>query len=225
MDRDALEQWLEEGLSLEQIGQLVGRSPSTVSYWLARYGLRPAHGERHAPRGGISRDVLAQLVAERRTTRQMAAARGVSQSSVAYWLRRRRPRRRGRGGGVPRGTRGTPGAVTQGDCPKHGRVDFIRRRDDAWRCSKCRTEMVSQRRRRVKEVLVAEAGGCCAVRVRALPGGAPVPPPRAGREGLRARGARREPLTRRGARRSRQMRAPCANCHAEVEAGLVTLAS
>jgi IS30 family transposase len=34
MDAGVLEQYLRDGLSLEQIGELTGRHPSTVGYWV-----------------------------------------------------------------------------------------------------------------------------------------------------------------------------------------------
>jgi hypothetical protein len=40
---------------------------------------------------------------------------------------------------------------------------FAWRADGGWRCLRCRSEAVSQRRRRVKEILVAEAGGACRI--------------------------------------------------------------
>ena len=36
MDRDLLERYLNEGLSLSEIGALVNRDPSTVGYWVKR---------------------------------------------------------------------------------------------------------------------------------------------------------------------------------------------
>ena len=48
-------------------------------------------------------------------------------------------------------------------CPVHGQTDFISRGDSGWRCLRCRSEAVTLRRRRVKEILVAEAGGRCAL--------------------------------------------------------------
>ncbi|MGH2836307.1 MAG: hypothetical protein ACRDKD_08835, partial [Solirubrobacteraceae bacterium] len=48
-----------------------------------------------------------------------------------------------------------------GSCPKHGETEFLLRSDGGARCRRCRSEMVVDRRRRVKEILVAEAGGQC----------------------------------------------------------------
>ena len=39
MEREFLERQLAEGRSLEYIGALVGKDPSTVGYWLKKHGL------------------------------------------------------------------------------------------------------------------------------------------------------------------------------------------
>ena len=46
-------------------------------------------------------------------------------------------------------------------CPVHGETAFIPRGDSGWRCLRCRSEAVTLRRRRMKEILVREAGGRC----------------------------------------------------------------
>lgn len=58
MDRGMLERHLERGLSLSQIGVLVNRDPSTVGYWIKKYGLVANGKTAHAPRGGIDEEVL-----------------------------------------------------------------------------------------------------------------------------------------------------------------------
>jgi IS30 family transposase len=60
--REDLESWLAEGLSLEQIGALTGRDPSTVGYWVKKHGLKAVNAERHAPKGGLARETLEPLV-------------------------------------------------------------------------------------------------------------------------------------------------------------------
>jgi hypothetical protein len=50
-----------------------------------------------------------------------------------------------------------------GSCPKHGEAEFVLRDGGTFRCARCRIEAVTARRRRVKETLVFEAGGCCQV--------------------------------------------------------------
>ena len=60
MDRDRLERYLAEGLSLTEIGVLENRDPSTVGYWLKKYGLAASRPE-HAAEGRYSTKRLEQL--------------------------------------------------------------------------------------------------------------------------------------------------------------------
>src|SRR6185437_5091661 len=46
-------------------------------------------------------------------------------------------------------------------CPKHGETEFILEGRGYFRCKQCRMDRVARRRRRVKEILVADAGGRC----------------------------------------------------------------
>jgi hypothetical protein len=110
------------------------------------------------------------------------------------------------------------------DCRKHGVGLFARDANGTFRCTRCSSAAVSKRRRRVKAILVAEAGGRCAL---------------CGYD--RCVGAlafhHLDPLTKRFglaegglARSLAESRAEvakcvllCANCHAEVEAGLTPL--
>jgi hypothetical protein len=62
MERDVLERYLSQGLSLLQIGALEGRDPSTVGYWVRKHGLKAVNSERNAPKGGIPRETLEALV-------------------------------------------------------------------------------------------------------------------------------------------------------------------
>ncbi len=63
MDREWLEQQLERGKSLPAIAKLVGKDASTVGYWVKKHGLRANGADKYSPRGGVSRDRLAPLVA------------------------------------------------------------------------------------------------------------------------------------------------------------------
>jgi len=136
---------------------LVGKHPSTVGYWLKKHGLVAAHHAEYAPRGGITRERLAELVELGLTTRAIAAECSVGYSTVRYWLKRHgletlRTRREP--------ARDKPRHVARG-CPKHGAVNFVLESRGYYRCTRCRAERVSHRRRKVKEILVAEAGGGC----------------------------------------------------------------
>ena len=64
MDADWLASQLTAGRSIESIASEVGRSPSTVAYWVKKHGLASQHASKHAARGGIARETL-ERVAER----------------------------------------------------------------------------------------------------------------------------------------------------------------
>jgi hypothetical protein len=157
MEREALERWLEEGLSQAAIGRLTGRHQSTVAYWCGKYGLVPAGRVRHAPRGSLSRDVLVELVARDLTIRAIADEVARSVATVRYWMNRY-------------GLRTTPTARSRSgryarrridECPVHGPTHFIVHRNGSASCARCRAAAVSEWRRRAKRTLVSEAGGCC----------------------------------------------------------------
>ncbi len=88
MDRDQLRRWLAEDLSLEQIGAIVDRHPSTVAYWLSKHGLVANGRERHSATGGIPRDELEALVLTGHTLAAIAVQFDVSITTVRYWVRR-----------------------------------------------------------------------------------------------------------------------------------------
>src|SRR5437764_14362189 len=88
MDREALTVQLAEGRSIEAIARAWGRAPSTVAYWVNKYGLASAHAPRHAGRGGIEREQLQALVEDGLSVRQIAARCEVSPTTVRHWLQR-----------------------------------------------------------------------------------------------------------------------------------------
>jgi transposase len=160
MDPAWLAEQLAAGRSLESLARELGRSPSTVAYWANKHGLRSSHAVRHAARGGIERDALAALVEEGLSIRQIARRFGVSATTVRHWLRRHglktQPAR------YSRRDSAKPPEVLR-DCRRHGWVAFVRAGAEGhYRCARCNSEAVAARRRRLKEILVAEAGGGCA---------------------------------------------------------------
>ena len=226
MDSDWLARELERGRSIGDIAREVGRHPATVGYWVRKYELRSHHASRHAAKGGIARDALAGLVADRLSSRQIAGRLGVSQATVRHWLlaygieTERATLLQLRGSG--RTDQGNADATAC--CPRHGVTAFRRRADGGWRCLECRAQAVAARRRSVKATLVAEAGGGCALcgysrSMAALQF-----------HHLDAT-AKEFQISQRGVTRSiAAARAEaakcvllCANCHAEVEAGLATI--
>jgi hypothetical protein len=113
-----------------------------------------------------------------------------------------------------------------GRCATHGETLFVLRSDgNGRRCLRCRAEAVSRRRRRVKALLVAEAGGRCAAcgydrHLGALEFHHADPSTKQfalGNDGI----TRSIAVMRAEAAKCVLL---CANCHAEIEAGLITAA-
>lgn len=220
MDKPWLAARLAEGASIEALARDAGRHPSTVASWVNLHGLASSHAQKHAARGGIAREMLEPLVAEGLSVRAIAAALGVSYATVQHWLKRHglKTARAAR----PR----SPEARTvQRTCPKHGLTDFVRySAHDHHRCERCRKERVVARRRQVKALLVAEAGGRCV-----LCGYDRHPAalhfhhrdPAEKEFGLGVRGVAR--ALERCRAEARKCVLLCANCHAEVEAGVASV--
>ncbi len=164
MDRDSLKRFLDQGLSLEQIGRRVNRHPSTVGYWAKKYGLRPAHRSKHAARGGIDRDLLVQLTQDGHSLAAIARALGRSPTTVRHWVKkyglqtvrteRVRQGKEARAEGL---------GIVQMRCSTHGLTEFWLEGRGAYRCMRCRVEAVARRRKNVRDTLIAEAGGRCAI--------------------------------------------------------------
>jgi len=116
-------------------------------------------------------------------------------------------------------------ARKMGICSTHGEVEFVQRGDTgAWRCVPCRAGAVTDRRRRVKAVLVEEAGGACELCgydrcLRAL--GFHHRDPSTKEFSIAARGHARS-LARARAEAAK-CALLCANCHMEVEDGMRSL--
>lgn len=219
MEREILERYLAEGLSLERIGEVVGRHPSTVGYWVRRHGLQAVNTGKHASRGGLDEDALRELVGRGLSTREIAAELGCSQGTVKYWLRRfdlvtEQAQTR-------RGAKELRGKYVERRCRAHGHVRFVLEGRGYYRCTRCRSEQVAVRRRRVKEVLVREAGGACVCcgydrYIGALEFHHRDPSEKS--FGL-ARGGLTLGIDRMRAEAAKCVLL-CANCHAEVEGGL-----
>lgn len=164
MERDQLKRWLDDGLSLEQIGAAVGRHPTTVAYWLRKHGLVANGREKHAPKGGLPREELATFVAGGETLAAIADALDVSIPTVRYWIERY---------GLPRPhairRSEVQRAIEEGrrtllrDCRRHGWTVFVIENSGRTRCRRCRMERVAEWRRRTKARLVDEAGGKCEI--------------------------------------------------------------
>jgi hypothetical protein len=158
MDRADLESMLADGLSLAEIGRRVGRHESTVAYWLAKHGLRASGHDRYASKGALDRDELADLVAAGLSSSQIGTVVGRTPTTVRHWLREYGLR-------THWAERRQASSESRGEltlrCATHGLTTFRLRRTGGYRCSRCNSEGVSRRRRRIKQTLVVEAGGAC----------------------------------------------------------------
>jgi len=222
MDEKRLRAWVAEGLSLEQIGRLVGRHPSTVAYWLAKFGLSAPGRDKHMRRGPIERAQLETLVEEGASLARMAETLARSKATVRHWLARYgletvASRRR-------HITREAAGQRVAMPCRHHGLTEFQLTSTGTYRCLRCRAEAVTRRRRKVKAILTEEAGGACALCGYDRCAGAlhfhHLDPATKSFE-LAANGVARS-LARARAEAAKCVLL-CSNCHAEVESGTVTL--
>jgi transposase len=223
VDRTSLIEWLSQGLSLEQIGRRVGRHASTVGYWVKKHGLEAAHREAHAARGAVTHEVLAAEVALGSSLSEIADRLSVGRSTVRYWLRKFGLRtthsaRREEG----RAARAAGRRLLRRQCKHHGISDFILEGRGSYRCLRCRAERVAARRRAVKEALIGEAGGRCAICGYDRYSGAlhfhHLNP------GEKAFALSHSGISRSIARAREEARKCvllCSRCHAEVEAGIV----
>jgi hypothetical protein len=166
----------------------------------------------------VERELLESFIADGLTIREIGSALDAHPRTVQAWLREhglQTARRQGASAGSGR---------TQRHCSRHGLTGFARRSEGGWRCLKCRSEAVTRRRKRVKEVLVTDAGGACVLCGYSRCLGALEfhhVDPTLKRFSVGARGVTRALAAARD--EATKCALLCANCHAEVEAGLATL--
>jgi hypothetical protein len=224
MEADWLSSRLASGRSIESIAREAGKHPSTVGYWVNKHGLTSPHAASHAARGPIPREALETMLAEGLTIRAMADRLDRSYTSVRHWLARH-------GLATPRALRlaetaeaRSSGAETvEATCPVHGPTLFVRRGADGFRCRLCRSGAVDRRRKEVKRILVADAGGSCALCGYDRSMGGLHFHHRDPAEKAFALSARGMALSLAAARaEAAKCVLLCSNCHAEVEAGLAS---
>lgn len=222
MDRDWLAERLEAGASIEAIARETGKHPSTVADLVNKYGLRSHHADRHAARGPLSVEDLEPLVAVGMSVRQIARELDRSPTTIRHWLRRH-----GMKTAAARLVRrdGSTAPEVMRDCPRHGWTWFRRVGSQThYRCARCVTQAVTERRRKVKEILVDEAGGACAAcGYRACIGVLQFHhlDPSTKRFHLGRDGVTRSIAAARA--EARKCILLCANCHTEVELGVRVL--
>ena len=165
MSKEELEGYLAEGLSLERIGNRVGRHPSTVSYHLKKHGLRPVNRGKHANRGPIDEAELRSLIASGCSLREIAARLDRSVGTVRHWVKRYAlgPTAASRRRASIRQARLEGRRNLRLECLRHGTTPHVIEKGGRVRCKRCRSEAVSETRRRIKRILVEEAGGACLI--------------------------------------------------------------
>jgi transposase len=224
MDEQSLQALLNQGISIERIAKRFAKDPSTVSYWMKKYGLVSPYREKHAAKGGIEREQLEPLVQSGMTIAEIAQACSRSKGTVRHWLGRYGLRTRNtagrRGGDVARAAKAAGLLTGTMTCRHHGETEFFLEGRGYYRCKRCRSEAVSRRRRKLKAILVAEAGGrCCICGYDRHPGALEFHhlDPLEKRIPVSAGGIAYSLETLRA--EAKKCKLLCANCHAEVENG------
>ena len=174
----------------------------------------------YAPKGALEKERLETLVGEGLTLGEIAGQVDRSVATVRHWMDRYGLKTARRRRSIPEDAP----KRTKMDCRRHGTTEFILEGRGYYRCVSCRAEAVSKRRRKVKQKLVEEAGGRClvcgysrcqqALQFHHLDPGS--------KEFHLGHQGQSRSLARSRAE-ARKCVLLCANCHAEVEAGLVEL--
>ena len=193
MEAAWLRSQLASGRSIESIAREAGRHPSTVAYWVNKHGLDViARATSRAAAAACPEAELSVLVQDGLTVR---ADRGAPRSRThdrALLARAVRTQDRARSG-----TRDAPSGAGRRSTVRslpHPRPDAVRSRATTGAAAGAGAagSLLSRRgAAAIKQILVAEAGGACALcGYDRYPGGAPLPPSRSGGQGVRAGGRR-----------------------------------
>ena len=183
-----------------------GRSPSTVAYWVNKYGLTVA--ARKAPaRGGHDRERLEALVAEgARSARWRERSASATPRCGTGSRATRSPRRRARDS---RRDAARAGDGTLQASARSTLDDLRPRRAAGGSAAGGATRTRCHRRRRMKEILVARpAAAACSAGYDRYVGGAPLPPRRSDAQVVRRQRHGSDPIAGRRARRGAEVRAP-----------------
>ena len=228
MDRAVLEKLLGEGLSLAEIGRQLRRHESTVAYWAGKHELQANGRKRQAAKGALTQAELVGLVDARLSISEIAERLDRSKATVRHWLRRYGLKTFAASGSTRtlETERAREAGLTEARmiCARHGETSVVLDSRGYYRCRRCRSASVSRRRRRLKAILVREAGGSCLLCgysrcAAALEFHHVVPADK-------TFSLSQEGVTRSLERaRAEAMKCVllCSNCHAEVEAGLAKL--
>ena len=175
------------------------------------------------PRRGLDRASLEALIDTGATMREIANALEVSPYKVQYWLKKLGLRTKNGVGRRPH-VEGRELPVATRTCWRHGETQYVVQEHGGYRCKRCRAEAVARRRRRVKELLVDEAGGRCVLcgydRCVAALGFHHLDP------STKSFGLAQAGITRaieEVRREAEKCILVCANCHAEIESGITSV--
>lgn len=192
-------------MSLDSIGELSGKHPSTVGYWLKKHGLRAGGADRHARKGPLDKARLEALVGEGLTLEEIARRVERSVATVRYWLRRHELGTRQRRRQQPPGR------------PKRAKYGVRSTRDDPVRAGGSRSlpvrRLPSGGGREAEARRQADAGGggwrrVPDLRLFAVSAGSPVSPPRSGDQGVSSRAGRRIAIAGQISSRGAEVRSP-----------------
>ena len=215
---------VDERLTLGEIAQKCGLTRSGVGKMAKRYGIVPPGRERYAAKP-IDAKELQRLIEAAATLPELADRFGVSITTLKKHLVKNGLRtKRAEGLRARRLATDDRGSTQVMHCRYHGETAFQLDARGTYRCRVCRSERVAKRRRKVKRILVDEAGGRCVLCgydrcVRALHFHHRKP-------GRKAFGLSHGGYThgiealRREARKCILL---CSNCHAEVESGMTVV--
>ena len=195
MDRETLAAMLAEGRSIESIARETGRAPSTVAYWVNKYGLTlPARTSSRRRGRDRARASFEALVEEGLSVRQIAARCDVS------------ARRRCVTGCSDTSSRHSPRVTPGATRPKpddgaprmqHARLGLVRARGCVGRVSLRSLQRAGgHRAASARQGDSRRRGGRTLrhLRIRRVRRRAPVPPPRSGDEGVRGQPPGDHPL-------------------------------
>src|SRR5436305_9604083 len=99
----------------------------------------------------MERALLAELVAEGLSIRQIAARTGRSYTSVRYWLRHHEFETRAAAVRRARAEGRLPLRAVR-ECPTHGPTEHRLDANGTYRCPRCASEAVARRRRDVRQI-------------------------------------------------------------------------
>jgi hypothetical protein len=164
VEKDYLEECLAAGMSLKQIAAEAGCAAGTVGYYVRKHGLLALGSDKFNPTSKLRKEDVQPLIEQGWTLKMMADHLGVAPTTVRNAIVRDglRPT------AAMERARSIAEARAQGleeitlTCGRHGSTAFKITTTTA-RCRKCNSAGVANRRRRVKAMLVEEAGGACLI--------------------------------------------------------------